>query len=174
MENFWAGLGKQLEAKRYMRELEIDKIHTEYAKKMLKQKSMQSAFRRFITFKGTGNGIRGYLGCDLSFIRGWIESMFTDKMNWGNYGSVWVIDHIVPIRVFNIFNESDLMLCWNYRNLMPILDEDNLKKQGNVFFSFELLFERKDKDNIYKGLFERIKPEVDWMVKYIDNYDKIK
>lgn len=138
-----------------------------------KQRQCQD-FRRFITFKSGGNFIKPYLGCDLSFLRDWISAMFTNGMSWDNYGSLWVIDHIVPFRKFDLFKEEDLKICWNYRNLMPILNDDNLKKQGNVFFSFELLHERKDKDVIYRQLFDRIKPEVEWMSKYIDNYDKLK
>ena len=140
--------------------------------KKVREKSRQSQdFRRFITWNGNGSFIQPYLGCDIGFIREWLENMFVEGMTWENYGSVWVVDHIVPFRMFDLFNEEDLKLCWNYRNLMPILDEDNLKKHGNSFFAFELLYERKGKDHIYKALFEHIKPEVEWMVKYIDNYD---
>jgi len=126
-----------------------------------------------MTFKGSGNYIRDYLGADLSFMREWISAMFSDGMTWENYGDVWVIDHIVPFRVFDIFKKEDLVICWNYRNLMPLLSVDNLKKQGNSFFSFELLHDRRNKDEIYKKLYEKIKPEVEWMCRYIDNYDKI-
>lgn len=141
---------------------------------ILREKNRQlQDFRRYLTFKSTGNYIKSKLGCDLSFVREWISAMFVEGMTWENYGSLWVIDHIVPFRIFNLFDENDVLLCWNYRNLMPLLDKDNLKKQGNVFFSFEILHERKDKDIIYKKLFERIKPEVEWIYKYIDNYDKL-
>lgn len=129
-------------------------------------------FRRYITWKSPGTFAKKYLGADIGFVREWLSDMFTNGMTWENYGTVWVVDHIVPFRMFDLFNEQDLFLCWNYRNLMPILDEDNLKKQGNAFFSFELLQSKKDKDFFYKGLYQRIKPEVEWMLKYIDNYDK--
>jgi hypothetical protein len=137
-----------------------------------KQRQLQD-FRRFITLQSPGTFIKDKLGADLAFIREWISAMFTEEMSWQNYGSVWVIDHIVPFRMFDLFNEEDVLICWNYRNLMPLLDKDNLKKQGNVFFAFELLFERRAKDSFYQQLFDRIRPEVEWMAKYIDNYDKL-
>lgn len=147
--------------------------HKKYIE-VLNEKQRQSAdFRRFITFKSAGNFIKPYLGCDLSFIREWISAMFTNGMTWENYGSLWVIDHIVPFRMFDIFNEDDLKVCWNYRNLMPLLDADNGKKQGNVFFAFEILHQRKDKDLIYNQLFKIIEPEIEWMNKYIVNYDNL-
>jgi hypothetical protein len=140
--------------------------------KILKEKNRQSIdFRRFITWKGNGNTVYNHVGCDIGFLREWIENMFVEDMNWSNYGSVWVIDHIVPFRMFDIFKEEELRLCWNYRNLMPLLKSDNLKKEGNVFFAMELLYSRKDKDSIYAALFDKILPECRWMVKYIDNYD---
>lgn len=127
-------------------------------------------FRKFITWKGRGSFISKHLGSDISFLREWIQDKFIGNMSWDNYGKLWVIDHIVPFRMFDIFKESDLKICWNYRNLMPIFKHDNTKKQGNVFFAFELLHELKDKDLIYKRLFEIILPEVEWMIKYINNY----
>lgn len=157
---------------------ELDNVSAKIVKnyyEIQKEKARQlQDFRRFISMRGSGNFIRNYLGSDLGFVREWISSMFVEGMTWDNYGSLWVVDHIVPFRMFDLFNENDLKICWNYRNLQPILDADNLKKQGNSFFAFELLFERRNKDEIYSALFERIKPEVEWMVKYIDNYDKIK
>lgn len=138
---------------------------------VIREKNKQSQdFRRYITWQSPGDFITKYLGCDIIFIREWLESRFLEGMSWDNYGQIWVVDHIVPFRSFNLFHESDLYLLWNYRNLMPLFSEDNSKKQGNVFYAFELLFPVKDKDRFYCGLFEKIRPEVEWMVKYIDKY----
>lgn len=127
-------------------------------------------FKKFITWKSPGLIVKDYLGGDIAFVRGWIEDKFINEMTWENYGKVWVVDHIVPFRMFDPFKEEELKICWNYRNLQPIYSHDNIKKEGNVFFAFELLYELREKDLIYQKLYERIKPEVEWMVKYIDNY----
>lgn len=150
-------------------------VNSIYQDRLREKNKQLQAFRRYITFKGTGNGIREYLGEDIEvgFVREWIENRFIGAMSWDNYGEVWEIDHVVPFRVFDIFNQEDLYLCWNYRNLMPLFSHDNLKKQGNVFFSFELLHEYRYKDEIYQKLYGKIKPEVEWMSKYINNYIKI-
>lgn len=145
--------------------------YKKYSEILREKARLLQEFRRYITFKSSNGMIREYIGADVGFIREWLSNMFIDGMTWENYGSVWVVDHIVPFRMFDMFNQEDLKICWNYRNLMPLSDADNLKKQGNSFFSFELLYSRRDKDLIYNKLFERIKPEVEWMVKYIDNYD---
>src|SRR5580765_3511668 len=114
---------------------------TKYEKKLLEQNKQLQDFRRFLTFKSRGSKILKFTGNDLGGIREWIESNWLKDMNWKNYGTVWVVDHIVPFRKFDLFNEEDLQLCWHYKNLMPLLSEDNLKKQGNIFFCFELLHE---------------------------------
>lgn len=135
-----------------------------------KKKRMGIDFRRFLTLRGAGRQVLSYLGNDLAGVREWLESNFMPAMNWKNYGTVWVVDHIVPLRMFNVFDETELKLAWHYKNLMPLLKADNLKKEGNVFFSFELLHELRDKDPYFKMLYDRILPEVKWMVKYLQKY----
>lgn len=142
-------------------------------KSVIREKNRQrAAFRRFITWESPGDEIKRHLGVEIGTLREWIESKFIDGMTWGNYGSLWVIDHIVPMRMFDVFSESELKICWHYKNLMPLLKEDNLKKEGNVFFSYELLKGLKDKDYFYMKLFERIEPEFHWMSEYLKNYSK--
>lgn len=141
------------------------------SEKHLKQKKrLYSLFKKYITWKSPGTEIRQYLGVEVGLLREWIESNMTAEMNWGNYGKVWVIDHIVPIRMFDIFDKEQLAICWHYKNLMPLLLEDNEKKNGNVFFSFELLSELRHKDLFFEKLYQIVRPEVEWMVKYIDAY----
>lgn len=103
------------------------------------KKRLQLTFRRFMTFKTNHSEMRSLLGVDVFTVREWVESNFIDGMSWQNYGKVWVIDHIVPLRLFDMFNDDDMRLCWHYKNLMPLYKKDNEKKQGNVFFAFELL-----------------------------------
>lgn len=142
-------------------------------KERVREKNRQLlGFRRFLRFETPGDEIREYLGVDVFTVREWLQEQFLDRMNWENYGSVWVVDHIVPLRMFNIFDENDLKLCWHYKNLMPLFKEDNLKKEGNVFLSYTLLMKLKDKDYFYQRLFERIEPEFIWMNNYINNYQK--
>lgn len=136
------------------------------------KKRQQSSFRNYISWKSRGTVIRDYLGVEVGLLREWVESNFTEGMSWDNYGSVWVVDHIVPLRMFDLFNDEDLKICWHYKNLMPLFTEDNEKKNGNVFFSFELLSSLKDKDIFYEKLYDRVKPEVEWMVKYIETYHR--
>jgi len=138
-----------------------------------RKKAMGISFRRLLTWKGSGDQVTQYLGAYVGTVREWIESNWLPAMTWKNYGTLWVVDHIVPLRMFDMFNEEDLKIAWHYKNLMPLLKEDNLKKEGNAFFSFELLFELKDRDFFFKKLYDRVLPEVQWMVKYINSFHRI-
>lgn len=134
------------------------------------KKKMQITFRRWIAGKSGGIGIQKYIGTDLFSVREWFTDRMVEGMNWNNYGDIWVIDHIVPIRMFDIKNEDELKICWHYKNLMPLLKKDNPNKEGNIFFAFILLNKIKGEDYYYNKLYDRILPEIETMNKYILTY----
>lgn len=70
-----------------------------------------------------------------------LENLFTDGMNWDNYGK-WHIDHVVPVSAFNFENESDkdFINCWSLKNLQPLWAKDNLIKSGMNKKSNKLLY----------------------------------
>lgn len=127
-------------------------------------------FRRFVSLNGGGNRLRNYIGLNALELREWLESKWQDGMNWGNYGSLWVVDHIVPFRFFDLKNEEQLSICWNYKNLMPLYLKDNEKKNGNVYMAYIMLLQIKGDDYFYNKLFDMISKEVEVMDKYIEKY----
>ncbi len=134
------------------------------------KKKMQLSFRRWVNNKSGSAGIQKYVGTDLMSVREWITERMVDGMTWNNYGNEWVIDHIVPMRMFDVKDEVELKICWHYKNLMPLFKRDNLNKEGNIFFAFILLDKIKGYDYFYNKLYERILPEIDIMNKYIFTY----
>lgn len=70
---------------------------------------------------------RKILGCSYPEFRDWLQSKFTDGMTFQNYGSVWHIDHIVPISCGRTAREIELLN--NYNNLRPLEDSLNCIKQ---------------------------------------------
>jgi hypothetical protein len=50
-------------------------------------------------------------------------------MSWDNYGKIWQIDHILPIELFDLTNQEQQKICFNYSNLQPLLISDNTSKQ---------------------------------------------
>ena len=50
-------------------------------------------------------------------------------MNWLNYGRHgWHVDHIRPCASFDLSKPSEQKKCFNYKNLQPLWEEDNLAK----------------------------------------------
>lgn len=70
------------------------------------------------------------LGCSIEEFKTHLESKFQEGMCWNNYGKVWEIDHIIPCNAWNLAEEFDSICCWNYRNLHPLLKEDNRRKKA--------------------------------------------
>jgi hypothetical protein len=69
-----------------------------------------------------------YLGCDLKTYKDHLESKFTPKMNWGNHGVYWEVDHIEPLDL--IQNEKDYFTYFHYLNTQPLTISENRKKSN--------------------------------------------
>jgi len=70
------------------------------------------------------------LGCDYSTFKIYIESQFTEDMNWDNYAIYWQLDHIKPISWAK--SEEEMYELSHYTNFQPLFWLDNIKK-GNKF-----------------------------------------
>ena len=72
------------------------------------------------------------LGCSHSFFKNWIVHQFYGIMTIENYGSVWQIDHCLPIASFNLLDENDMKKCFNWINLRPMFSNDNNFKNDKI------------------------------------------
>lgn len=72
-------------------------------------------------------------------LRNHLEKLFTPEMNWENYGSVWEIDHKIPISVHNFERPEDLdfRLCWSLKNLQPLGRLKNRSKSNKIDKPFQ-------------------------------------
>ncbi len=52
-------------------------------------------------------------------------------MTWENYGQ-WHIDHIIPCSFFDLTNDKQQKMCFNYRNLQPMWSQDNISKNNRI------------------------------------------
>uniref|UniRef100_A0A6C0BM35 Uncharacterized protein n=1 Tax=viral metagenome TaxID=1070528 RepID=A0A6C0BM35_9ZZZZ len=73
-----------------------------------------------------------YIGCNIQYLREWFEYNFTPEMSWDNYGSYWSIDHVIPVRHFDLTNEAEKLKCWNWSNLVPVSAKYNSAKRNNI------------------------------------------
>ena len=68
------------------------------------------------------------LGAEIETVKRWIEQQFNGEMSWENHGKIWHIDHIKPCCSFDLTIPQQQFECFNYKNLRPLLKEENLKK----------------------------------------------
>jgi len=116
--------------------------YSEYRKIYQKKKLKEDSYFKFkhllrarlrIAIKNkykNGSAVRD-LGCSGEEAYNYIESLFTEGMNWDNYG-LWHIDHIKPLSSFNLEDKEQFLKAVNYNNLQPLWAEDNLKKHDRT------------------------------------------
>ena len=81
---------------------------------------------------------------DLFFQR-WIIHQLYGNMTIENYGSLWQIDHCLPIASFNLLDENDMKKCFNWINLRPMYSNENNFKKAKIDHYLYLLQEVKAK-----------------------------
>jgi hypothetical protein len=71
------------------------------------------------------------LGCTSLDYLNWICN-YDEKYNLENYGEVWHIDHVIPLSRFDLEDEYEQMIAFNWRNTMPLLAHENLSKNSKI------------------------------------------
>ena len=72
-------------------------------------------------------------GCELSFLKGYLEGKFTEGMSWDKMGKEIHIDHIKPCCSFDLKEEEEQKKCFHYTNLQPLWAAENLSKGGKYY-----------------------------------------
>ena len=88
-------------------------------------------------------GTKELVGCDIDFLKKYLEGKFTEGMSWKNY-KLWHIDHIKPCSLFDLSKQEEQKKCFNYKNLQPMWAEDNLSKGGTnrIYFRSKLKLDK--------------------------------
>ena len=74
------------------------------------------------------------VGCDIPMLKSHLESKFSTRMNWNNYGRKgWHIDHIIPCDAFDLTIKEEQEKCFHYTNLQPLWWYDNCVKSNKQF-----------------------------------------
>lgn len=79
------------------------------------------------------------LGCSIAEFKSYIEDRFKGPMTWENWGSVWQLDHVVPLTHFDLSNRESFLKAAHFTNLQPMLKENNHRK-GNTLPTVYFLF----------------------------------
>lgn len=73
-----------------------------------------------------------YVGCKTDELLKWFEFCFEDCMTFENHGSLWHVDHVIPVDTFDLTDEYQQMICFNWKNLSPVLAVENLTKNNKI------------------------------------------
>jgi len=95
------------------------------------RRRLRSAIQR--GFKG-GSAVRD-LGCTVVEFKRYLESKFKPGMTWGNYGhglDKWTIDHIMPMKAFDLTNRQHVLLACHWGNMQPLWFSENMSKSDNI------------------------------------------
>ena len=85
------------------------------------------------TMRGKFASTISLLGCNIVFLKKYLESKFLQGMSWDNYGkNGWHIDHIKPCVAFDLSKAEQQKDCFNFKNLQPLWAHDNLVKNAKI------------------------------------------
>ena len=115
---------RKREIERIRRKKDSDKIFKESEK----IKSSIYSSLKYKSFRKGGIAER-YLGCSKDEFTGYIESLFRGNMSWENREK-WNLDHVIPLSTAT--TSEEIKKLWNYTNLQPLWDWENLEKSDNL------------------------------------------
>lgn len=68
------------------------------------------------------------LGCSLEFFKNYIAEQFTNGMSWENYGTLWELDHILPLANYKLSDRGTFRRLVHYTNYQPLTIAQNRAK----------------------------------------------
>ncbi len=96
------------------------------------KRKWQIALRRYVLLNIKCVEYAPYFGIDAAGFRKWIETQFDEDTNWENFSKAWQFDHIVPVAFFDLTDEEELKLCWNFTNIRIDKSLKNKKTEQKV------------------------------------------
>ena len=82
-------------------------------------------------YVGMSNVTCRTIGCTRPFFKTYVEARFLPGMTWTNWGrgpGKWNLDHIIPLKSFDILDPEQFLICNRYTNFQPLWSKDNQRK----------------------------------------------
>jgi hypothetical protein len=109
-----------------------------------------------------------YLGCNTPEYLKWLlnnDSNYTLE----NRGKKWHIDHVIPLSHFNLENDEEQLIAFNWRNTMPLSAKENLSKNNKIIKSqIEQHYKSLEKYHIENNL-DLPQVFIDLFAKHLDD-----
>jgi hypothetical protein len=90
--------------------------------------------RIYISLKKKDKHTIHYLGCNSNDYLKWMLN-YNTQFTLDNQGQEWHIDHVIPLYYFDLENEDEQLIAFNWRNTMPLLAKENLSKNKKIIKS---------------------------------------
>lgn len=69
-----------------------------------------------------------FLGCSTNEFRKHIFNKLQNPMSIENHGEIWELDHIIPVKAFDIFDFNEVKRAFHYTNIQPLLRKEHESK----------------------------------------------
>lgn len=73
-----------------------------------------------------------HVDCTRTQLKEWLKFCFNENMTMENHGDYWHMDHVIPINTFDLTDEEQVKICFNWRNIMPLKGSDNMSKHDSI------------------------------------------
>lgn len=104
------------------------KIMTDSERRFVK--ACRTRLKRF--FKNKNSKTLQCIGCNSEFLKKWLEFNLTDDMKLSEHGTVWHIDHVLPISIFDLSIDKEKTICFHWSNLAPLHRIKNMAKGNRI------------------------------------------
>lgn len=95
--------------------------------------SLRSRLNQVLRKNKKTNNTINLVGCNLDYLKKYLESKFESWMTWDNYGFYgWHIDHIKPCSSFDLKCPIQQLACFHYSNLQPLGALQNMRKGSKL------------------------------------------
>jgi hypothetical protein len=108
-----------------------------------------------------------YLGSNINIVIKWLEYNFKEEYNWDNYANTWNIDHTICLNVFDLEDENEVFVAFNWKNLMPMNSKKNSSKGNRLYPKLILFQEMKVREFAKKEKIDHLE-----INNYFNNYSK--
>lgn len=89
--------------------------------------------RTSLNTNGNSNKLYSLFGYKIVELKNHLEKQFTKGMSWKKYKEGKIhIDHIIPVKSFDLSNQDEFISCWALSNLRPLYAKDNKRKGAHV------------------------------------------
>lgn len=124
------------------------------------RKKLEIAFRRWIGSMSPSKLFVSHLReRSIHIYRRHLEKKFILDMDWSNYCSIWQVDHIVPLCMFDVDNPEDIALAWSLDNIRPLSNLENKRRGASMESAWLTLLSHNPVDLVeYTALLAKIEP----------------